>query len=154
MKSQIIFCKLNEPYGEFSNFYPSTMEIDGYIYNTVENYYQSKKFEGTEYEHVVRVAKTPYQAKQLAYSDDAKKYFDKRWEDKKLSIMGKALRKKFNIDQFKNLLLSTGNIEIIEYSNRDYFWGKNNKGEGLNMLGRLLMEIREDIKTKNSKKYF
>jgi hypothetical protein len=130
------------------------MTIDGYDYNTVEHYYQSKKFDGTKYEHIVRNARNPSEAKQLAYSDESKKFFDPKWDSKKLIVMGKALKKKFSIDRFRNLLLSTDNREIVEYSKHDFYWGRDEHGAGANMLGRLLMEIREEIKTKESKKFF
>ncbi len=54
-----------------------------------------------------------------------------------------------NIDTFGKLLLDTGNLPIVEESHKDTFWGAkkiNDKLEGLNILGRLLMELREDYK--------
>jgi ribA/ribD-fused uncharacterized protein len=49
-----ILYTLDDPsYCEFSNFYPSPIEIDNRQYPTVEHYYQSKKFEGSHYEHEI-----------------------------------------------------------------------------------------------------
>ena len=43
---------------------------------------------------------------------------------------------------------------IIEYSDRDTFWGAKKINEfelkGINALGRLLMELRQEIQTKNT----
>lgn len=153
--NKIYFSKLKQPYGEFSNFYPSSMSIGSKDYETVEHYYQSKKFEGTKYEEIIRTQRSPMKAKQVAYSEEAKKYFINRWDDEtKLLVMGKALRVKFNIPRFKNILLSSGTSEIIEYSNRDYFWGRGDDGAGANMLGKLLMELREQIKSQENKQFF
>ena len=69
--------------------------------------------------------------------------------------MKKALQAKFTQDQtLKTLLLETGDSEIIEASPRDSYWGALALGSatgpdknGLNKLGKLLMEIRMEIRT-------
>ena len=51
---------------------------------------------------------------------------------------------------FGNLLLSTGNKPIVEESRKDDFWGAKIRDDqtlvGRNALGRLLMELREELK--------
>ena len=142
---KIIFHKLNDPYGEFSNFYPSKMIIDGKEYQTVEHYYQSMKFKGTEFEEKIRLQPYPMKAKLFAYSEEAKKHFNfDEWENKKVLVMRKALIHKFKIERFRNLLISTKDAEIIEYSERDKFWGQKD-GVGENKLGRMLMYLRDKI---------
>jgi ribA/ribD-fused uncharacterized protein len=67
--------------------------------------------------------------------------------------MRRALVAKFkNIESMKNLLLFTGTAEIVEYSNKDYFWGRGRDGAGYNMLGKILMELREEIRYEEIKK--
>ena len=54
-----------------------------------------------------------------------------------------------NWDSFGRLLLSTGDSPIVEDSRKDAFWGAKRADEGLigtNALGRLLMELREELK--------
>jgi len=153
MTEKIIFCKSNnDPYGEFSNFYPCVLIVDGVEYSSVEHYYQSKKFKGTEFEEQVRMQSSPMKAKKLAYSEEAKKYFDVKWDEHKLVVMGRGLYHKFIIERFKNLLLSTGSSEIIEYSDKDYYWGRGRDGAGYNMMGKLLMELRERLKIEEERK--
>lgn len=69
------------------------------------------------------------------------------WDQVRDSIMKKALQAKFTQDQtLKTLLLETGDSEIIEASPRDSYcgWGpRREKQNGLNKLGKLLMEIRQ-----------
>ena len=152
---RIIFRRLNEPFGEFSNFYPSLIRINGKEYATVEHYYQSMKFKGTQYEEPIRIAVTPKQAKELAYSEEIQRHKDRQWHQNKLIIMGRGLAAKFQLPRFRNLLLSTGTAEIVEYSKHDYFWGRNEDGAGYNMLGKMLMELRERIKImEENKRYF
>ena len=75
------------------------------------------------------------------------------WEQVKDDVMRTALRAKFTQHQdLKELLLSTGNAEIVEASPTDSYWGnatRKDGSEGFNKLGLLLMEIREEIKIKN-----
>lgn len=71
------------------------------------------------------------------------------WEEKKVEIMRTALLNKFM--QNKNLglaLLNTLPAHFIEDSSRDTFWGIGEDGDGKNMLGVLLMEVRDQINTK------
>ena len=98
---QIIFHKLDKPYGEFNNFYECNMVVNNKLYVTVEHYYQSKKFEGTVYEEYIRYQSSPSKAKQIAYSEEAEKYFRTDWESVKLCIMATALYHKFKKESFK-----------------------------------------------------
>lgn len=69
------------------------------------------------------------------------------WESMKVSIMKKALYAKFTHHEcLKNLLINTNDEDIVENSPRDLFWGIGKNGLGQNHLGRLLMEIRKEIK--------
>jgi predicted NAD-dependent protein-ADP-ribosyltransferase YbiA (DUF1768 family) len=43
-------------------------------------------------------------------------------------------------------LIESGNKELIEDSWRDDFWGWGPNKDGKNMLGKLWMEIREEVK--------
>jgi predicted NAD-dependent protein-ADP-ribosyltransferase YbiA (DUF1768 family) len=47
-------------------------------------------------------------------------------------------------------LLETGDRELIEDSWRDGFWGWGPNKDGQNMLGKLRMEIREELKNEHS----
>lgn len=65
------------------------------------------------------------------------------WEEIKVEIMKKGLLAKFsqNPDICK-ILMSTGDEDIVEKTNVDHFWGCGSRGDGLNMLGKLLVEVR------------
>jgi type I restriction enzyme, S subunit len=51
---------------------------------------------------------------------------------------------------FSRLLLATGDKPIVEQSAKDDFWGAKvvdpETLQGMNVLGRLLMELREEVK--------
>ena len=68
----------------------------------------------------------------------------KDWEDIKDEVMRKAVLAKFSQNpDIKEILLQTGEEEIIEATTDDYYWGCGSKGTGKNMLGKILMEVRE-----------
>ena len=63
-----------------------------------------------------------------------------------------------NWEKFSELLLDTGDRPIVEESRKDNFWGAKPTDEftlvGMNVLGRLLMELRETIKAEKSERLF
>lgn len=74
------------------------------------------------------------------------------WEDVKLNVMRSALRHKFDAHPtLVQLLLSTGEEEIIEETSDDMYWGCGTNRKGLNMLGKLLMELRAAYSKANPK---
>lgn len=71
------------------------------------------------------------------------------WESVRIDIMRELLRQKFQIPEFKEKLLATGEAELIEGNWwGDTFWGVC-KGVGENNLGKLIMEIREEIRCRS-----
>jgi hypothetical protein len=71
------------------------------------------------------------------------------WEQVKVSEMRRALRAKFDRiyrPGLCDMLLSTGNLEIVEANPRDSFWGAGPDGTGQNKLGNLLMELRAQLR--------
>ena len=76
--------------------------------------------------------------------------FDMRgdWRTFKLERMRAVLRAKFTQHPDLTLrLLDTGDATLIEDSKTDLFWGVGPKGLGQNMLGRMLMELRGELRS-------
>lgn len=71
------------------------------------------------------------------------------WEDIKVSIMSDLIAQKFTSNnRLGELLLNTGDAILIEGNHwNDTFWGVCNN-VGKNMLGKLLMQRRKEIKVK------
>ncbi len=67
------------------------------------------------------------------------------WDKIKLKLMYELLEKKFSDPELKQLLLDTGDAELIWKNRSDKFWGVVN-GEGENWLGKHLMNIRAKMK--------
>lgn len=121
-----------------SNFSPCSIEYDGLHYNSVEAAFQAQK--------------CPERAKEFCnLSASDARFLGRRvklrpnWELVKIGIMADLLLAKFYQDPLRQMLLDTGDLKLIEGNSwGDLFWGADLKtGKGKNMLGILLMELRD-----------
>lgn len=73
------------------------------------------------------------------------------WDVVKDEIMYKAVNVKFSQNSFlKNLLIDTGDCVIVEASPKDAYWGYGKDKKGLNMLGKILMRVRDELNEEKS----
>ena len=142
----IRFFRPSDRYGFLSNFYYSDFTVDGKHYRSAEHYFQSKKFAHDENQsELVRLAKTPYEALKMGRNRAIK--IDPDWDKNRISVMKTAVFHKFLYSpQLRNHLLATYPRNIFEVNPNDYFWSLGLKGNGRNMLGQILMEVRDEIK--------
>lgn len=62
--------------------------------------------------------------------------------------MLRGLLRKFSThSDIREMLLSTGDEELVEKAPTDYYWGCGKSGTGRNRLGVLLMEVRKQLRT-------
>lgn len=140
----IYFYKINDEFGCFSNFAHYNFELDGKKWMTSEHYFQAQKFRGTEYEEVIRLLDNPMKAAEMGRNRDLP--LIEGWEQIKDDVMRKAVYAKFTQNKkIRDILISTGKEIIIEKTTDDYYWGCGKDGCGKNMLGIILMEVREKI---------
>jgi ribA/ribD-fused uncharacterized protein len=145
----ITFYEVDAPYGAFSNFSPHGIELDGQWWPTTEHYFQAQKFAGTPYEEQVRLAATPKQAALIGR--DRRLPLRPDWEQVKEGVMRRAVLRKFETHaQLRELLLATGDEEIVERNVDDEYWGCGKEGTGNNRLGHLLMEVRALLRERQS----
>ena len=143
--NKILFYKINGPYGEFSNFSPHEIKLNGLKWPTTEHYFQAQKFADTEHEEIIRLAKSPMIAARMGRSRERPLRAD--WESVKDDIMREAILAKFTQHQkLRSLLLATGEAELVEHTRNDSYWGDGGDRNGRNRLGELLMELRERLK--------
>lgn len=129
-------------YAFLSNYSASPFRIDYVLFPTMEHYFQANKADNrNDYLHIA-YAPTPGEAKRLG----RKIRLRSDWEEIKDKVMLTGLRKKFADPELRSLLLATGDEELIEGNYwGDTYWGVCN-GVGQNKLGKLLMQVREEIK--------
>ena len=135
-----------QPYGCFSNFSRHGIELDGLWWSTSEHYYQAQKFATTDRPWFKRIhaAKTAKDAAKMGR--DRSHFLRKDWESVKDEIMHRAVLRKFVTHRpLRELLLGTGDLEIVENSPMDYYWGCGVDGSGKNKLGRVLMAVRSSL---------
>lgn len=146
-EAPVKFYSTKDDYGEFSNFAAFPITLGKKKWPTTEHYFQGQKFPGTPHAEKIRKAKSPMIAARLGR--DRKQPLRKDWESVKVSIMRDALRAKFTqYPELKELLLSTGTRKIIEHTTNDSYWGDGGDGSGKNMLGHLLMDLRQELNNK------
>jgi|GEM_PF-86358 len=144
-ESVVHFYSLNQPYGEFSNFARYPIVLEGKVWPTTEHYFQAKKFAGTAYEERVRHAAGPREAADLGRDRTLPLRSD--WEQVKDQVMLTALRAKFSQhDYLSDLLLSTSEASLVEHTSHDSYWGDGGDGSGRNMLGKLLVQVRKELR--------
>lgn len=154
------------PYGVFSNFPFRPIELDGKTWNSSEIYFQAMKFAGTEHEDIIAEAATSKLAAQMGRDrsrplrPDWDEVVDLGTEDSRLQalweryvnrpcllkdyVMFKAVLAKFTQhEDLGALLLATEDALIVEHTEVDSYWADGGDGSGLNMLGRILMIVRE-----------
>lgn len=126
-------------YGFLSNFYYHELIFyDGFYYPTVEHAFQASKTLDYNKRLEISIANSPSRAKYIGRS----LYLRHSWENIKIDIMKDLLIKKFGIHELHKKLIATDNKHLVEGNTwGDHFWGVC-KGTGDNVLGRLLMEIR------------
>ena len=146
----ISFQKNNDPYGDLSNMASKfPLLINNIVFRNNEALYQVCRFPNhPEAQQEIIDQKSPMAVK---YKSRSYKHLTRvDWDDIKVNVMRWCLKVKLvqHSEAFGEVLLSTKEKQIVEFSKVDPFWGakpyNNSKLKGCNVLGRLLMELREN----------
>lgn len=133
---------VNHPLSSYSR---SGFELDGAEWLSVEHYYQGMKFEDSELRELIRSTDHPEKAKKLAISNKAS--VRKDWPQIREVMMTRAVYIKCRTHEaVAAALLATGDQEIVESSQYDYYWGCGRDGRGRNAFGKVLMAVRDKLK--------
>lgn len=141
---------INSFRGEFfflSNFYNAPIEYEGITYQNNEAAFQAQKcLEIKDKERFANIS--PSDAKRLGRKVELRK----DWEQVKVSIMTEIVREKFQQNpDLADKLRATGNAHLEEGNTwGDRIWGTVN-GQGANLLGKILMQVREELFQERSK---
>jgi ribA/ribD-fused uncharacterized protein len=125
-----------------SNFWPVNINYDGRNWPTTEHAYQATKTLDSDWKEAVHGARTASCAKKLGRRLPVRE----DWEKIRLDVMRDLQRLKYQDGELAEKLLATGEV-LIEETNAwgDTFWGVC-KGQGENHLGKILMEVREELR--------
>lgn len=134
-----------------SNFSAFTLQWKGRRFDTSEAAYHFEKFKdhAAGYALAIHEAPSAHEAFKIAERFKADRRPD--WDDVKVGIMRDILRAKVDQHEYvRRKLLATGTRELIEDSWRDDFWGWGPNRDGQNMLGKLWMEVRAELRAENA----
>lgn len=152
--SEIAFYRSNEePYGVFSNLYRREIVFEGETFPTSEHAYQAGKPRKEAVRKWLLDAPSPAL---LAMAAHGLYWWDVQtgWSKTKFDRMRSVLRAKFTQhEDLREILLSTGDARLVESATVDNtvnrLWGEVN-GKGKNMLGVLLMELRDQLRAEDA----
>lgn len=147
----VVFCRTHDPFGGLSNMAAGfPLKVNDIHIRTSEALYQACRFP-----HLPNIQKriieerSPMTAKMASKPHRQNSRPD--WDQVRIDIMRWCLHVKLaqNWEKFSALLVETGNYQIVEKSRRDDFWGAKMIDDqtlaGMNVMGKLLMELREAI---------
>ncbi|KAH3757546.1 Swarming motility protein ybiA [Pelomyxa schiedti] len=140
----IYFSEPEGQYACFSNFYEVDFVLDGKSWTSTEAYFQAHKFTTPEYQEQIRRS-DPGTAKTLG--SQRRPDYRKDWDDVRNEYMKGGIRAKFQQHpDLAAILLSTGDSPIAERAPYDAYWGDGPDGKGKNMLGKILQELRTELR--------
>jgi len=143
--NSILFYHSDQTWGELSNFSKHAIYLHNKIWPTTEHFYQAQKFRDHTLQERIRCAASPMLAKQMAKQLESQ-HLQPNWHNMKEYIMLQALTAKFTQNpELEALLLSTQQYHIAEHTLNDSYWGDAEDGSGLNRLGELLMQLRNQL---------
>jgi ribA/ribD-fused uncharacterized protein len=121
-------------------------ELDGAQWPSVEHYYQAMKFSDEAYREQIRLAPHPADATKLGKSKRHGRRKD--WDKVKETFMTRGTYIKCRTHpEVTEALLATGTQPIVETGMYDYFWGCGRDLRGNNAYGKVLMNVRERLRT-------
>ncbi|KAJ3119861.1 hypothetical protein HK098_005091 [Nowakowskiella sp. JEL0407] len=142
---------------ELLNSHPCKFSINSLSYNSVTHFYESRKFSHhCEHQFAIRFAPTAEIAEELGHSRTVPIRSD--WHSVRVSVMKAGLEAKFSQNaDLKEILLRTGKALLVlkeQPHERIFigggddggaFWSFVRFGNGRNMLGKLMMQIRSEL---------
>ncbi len=153
----VVVYKTKEDFGGLSNMASGfPLQVNGLRILTAEALYQACRFPlMPDAQREVIGQHSPMTAKMK--SKPYRKHTRPDWDQVRFKIMRWCLRVKLaqNYSEFGRLLLATRDRPIVEQSRKDDYWGAKVAEDdetltGQNVLGRLLMELRELLKHDSS----
>jgi ribA/ribD-fused uncharacterized protein len=151
----IEFFSVKESNGYLSNFSKHGFKLKGKEWPTAAHYIEAQKYAGkpagteklrNKYIHFcleeeIREAKTPQIAEKISHSYSKKIRSD--WATVREEVVRNAVEAKFDQNpEIQKLLIETGSDTLVFHA-KDNFLGDGLQGHGKNILGKLLMHLRQ-----------
>ncbi len=142
-------CFYEQDFYVLSNFSSFNLQWKGYTFPTSEHaYHWEKFFPDVSVRHIAEdILNAPSAHEAFKIAERAKSARRPDWDQVKVDVMRDILRAKAKQHEYvSRKLLATGDRELVENSWRDDYWGWGPDKDGQNMLGKLWMEIRAELR--------
>lgn len=150
-------CFYEQEFYVLSNFSAFTLKWKGYKFDTSEAAYHWEKFPDVPNNSALLNPSRLATRGAILYAPSAHEAFKisarcisvrrPDWDGVKVDVMREILRAKVEQHEYvRRKLLQTGERMLVENSWRDGFWGWGPNCDGQNMLGKLWMEIRAELR--------
>ncbi|KAE8213063.1 hypothetical protein CF327_g3362 [Tilletia walkeri] len=144
----IYFGVETEPFFFLCPLFPSRISLGDHQFLTAEAFFQAARF--AKHPNLVTAIKNTAVfcllipiLFQLFILQRWSKHVPHDWEERRLEVMKEVQTLKYaQYEQLRARLIQTGDCDLIYKSNTDNFFGCGQDGQGLNHLGRILMDIR------------
>ncbi len=122
----------------------ASFELDGVTWPSAEHYFHAQKTEDKDAREYIRGAKMSDDVR--GRLNDLKIKPPGNWESRCDAIMRAALLAKFQQnDTLRRQLLETGKAILVSDSNSRLSYWVERRGAGFNVIGKMLMNIREEL---------
>lgn len=164
-KNVVFFYGVRNANGEFSNHHICSFKVNGNTFCCVEQYMMAQKaliFRDFQVFNKIMNSKNPVEMKHLGR--EVKNYRSSVWDEVREKVVKTAVFAKFSQNEYlKEKLLGTGEKLIAEANPTDRIWGigmsKSDKEVmlkmdewGSNLMGKILMEVREELNAQSKQK--
>lgn len=154
-REAVVFHKTKERWGELSNMASGfPLVVVGSVWPSSEALYQACRFPDQPDVQLLIAQQTSAMAAKMR-SKPHRSATREDWTHIRVRVMRWVLRVKLaqHMNGFGSVLLATGDSSIVERSGKDRYWGaiesEDGTLEGENVLGRLLMELRQELRTRS-----
>jgi ribA/ribD-fused uncharacterized protein len=135
----------------FSPYTAHAIEVDGVTYMTVEHAYQCTRYTDQKIKDEIMRAGSPVKAWETSTKYKHLQIPEFKSSDYKRAMMKKLMKlKALQHEEVKKALLETGKQKIVKhiltYPPGDGYWDDGVDGKGQNEMGKIWMEIRDELK--------
>ena len=137
----------------FSPYTAHAITIDGVVFPTVEHAYQCQRYTDSKIIEEIRAATSPLKAWEVSTKYKKLQIPEFKSDDYKRKVMKRMMRLKAEQhEEVRKALVDSGTLKIVKhivtYPPGDGFWDDGVDGKGQNEIGKMWMEIREEMKNK------
>ena len=135
----------------FSPYTAHAIELEGEVYMTVEHAYQCQRYTDKVIIEEIKAARSPVKAWEVSTKYKHLQIPEFKDKEHKLKVMKMLMKlKALQHEEVRQALIDSGDQKIVKHivtpPPGDGFWDDGEDGKGDNHIGRMWMEIREEIR--------